>query len=54
MDFAFAYTLITFVTLVVKIAFVITATITIILALLVARDLHRMIKEREHRRNELH
>ncbi len=54
MDFAFAYTLITFVTLVVKIAFVLVATITTILAVLVARDKYRMIKEREHRRNELH
>ncbi len=54
MDFAFAYILIAFVTLAVKIAFVLAAAISILVVLCVARDLYHMIKEREHRRNELH
>jgi uncharacterized membrane protein len=52
-DFAFAYILIAFVTLAVKVAFVIAGAISIFVVLFVSRDVYRMIKERQ-RRNELH
>jgi hypothetical protein len=46
MDFAFAYILIAFVTLAVKVAFVLAGAFSILVVLFVARDVWRFIQDR--------